>query len=183
MIEVRNSVAESGTPLDANTKSFISFSNPTPTELAAAQHQLWRLFPGPLGAFYIYSQIGSQLVVEIKDDEDAPGGRLQVGTQKPTTNQIQLDEAMGQLWQWAPTVFGSNSQGPSSYFIQSMLNKDLVIDIKGGKDIPQSVLQVYPMKPTRTEEEYAKASNQLWTPFPITVAGPNLPNDIGGIQK
>ena len=162
MIEVPNGP---GMPLVANTKSFISFSSPTPAELAAAQNQLWTFSDGPRigppGAFYISSQTGSHQVIEVIDSEDAPGAQLRINTQKPVGNEIELDEAINQLWQWVPTVVGSSFQGPILQRIRSLLNKDLVIDIKGGKDIPQSLLQLYPIKPTRTDEEYAEASKSI----------------------
>jgi len=162
VIEVHNSVAEPDTPVDVNNVRLRSRLNPTPQELAAAQNQFWWLVNGPDGGFYIQSKLGpGNLVIQTEGRDVASGRKLQLGTQSLT--------AKNQLWQWAPTTLGSNSNGPTGFFLASMLDKDLVIDIKGGRDSPGSLLQVFPKKRTTTQEEYVEASNQIWTQMPILV--------------
>jgi hypothetical protein len=69
---------------------------------------------------------------------------------------------------------------PPGYFIQSLLNNKLVIDIKGGKDDPGAPLQVFAQKLSLSPSGQAlaganvvAAANQLWNT--VLTSSPRLP--------
>jgi hypothetical protein len=183
VVDVQGAKAAAGTPLDAfPTKIDWNVNGPTPPtaqQLAHAANQLWTFVPGPLsGSFFIQSQLGSNLVMDIKGAKAAPGTPIQLYTKKSTSNPDEINEAKNQLWYWtevdAPHKSGTLPGNPA-YMIQSLLDPDLVVDITGASTKDGALLQVFTKKPTGTQDEFNSAANQLWTQQPAYV-GPPPPN-------
>jgi hypothetical protein len=78
----------------------------------------------------------------------------------------QLSNAANQLW---TTVDGPFT---NSFFLQSSLGSNLVVDIKGAKDASGTPLQIYSKKATGTQAQNDSAKNQLWTWVSVPVPGP-----------
>jgi hypothetical protein len=168
VIDVQGAKAASGTPLDAYPIK-INVSGPTPptpAQLTNAANQLWTFVAGPIsGSFFIQSQIGTDLVIDITGATAASGTPIQVYTKKPTSNSAEINEAKNQLWNWT-AVDEPHKSGQlymTYYMIQSLLDTNLVVDIKGASTGSGSLLQVYTKKPTATTDDFNNAKNQLWS--------------------
>jgi hypothetical protein len=61
---------------------------------SAGQNQLWTFPPGPVkNSFFILSQLGSNLVVDIKGGKGRSGAELQLYTKKSTAKPADIDDA------------------------------------------------------------------------------------------
>jgi hypothetical protein len=173
VVDVQGGKAERGTLLDCFPAKFPPASEvaPTAAQLSAAQNQLWTFPAGPVkGSFFIASQLGSNLVVDIKGGKAKSGAELQIYTKKPTATPEEIDDAKNQLWMLVgvqePGASGPGRLAQTFFFIQSLLDSSLVFDIKGAKETPGAGLQVFTKKPVTTEAEFQNAKNQLWLQVP-----------------
>jgi hypothetical protein len=145
MMDVTGGVAEAGTTVEVWT------ANQPPSA-----NQLWTFEPGPAanpGFFYIKSNLGPNLVLDVTGGVSRAGTHLQVWTQNspPSANQ---------LWEFAPALPGAPiAEG----FIRSLLAPSLVVDVTGGSRATRGTrLEVWPQNsPT--------SANQLW--FPLAAPG------------
>jgi hypothetical protein len=174
VIDVQEAKASAGTPLDTYTMKFTPGPSPaTPAQIDKAKNQLWTFVPGPLpNSFFIASLLDSNLVIDIKGAADKSGTPVQVFSKKPTDTKAHIDNARNQLWTWTPVEVPPPRLPPGYFFIQSLLDGNLVIDIKGGDTKPGTLLQVFSKKPTDTEAHINAAKNQLWEQAPTYVPIP-----------
>jgi Ricin-type beta-trefoil lectin domain-like len=140
---------------------------PTSEQEANAANQIWSFVPVG-SSFFIQSKLNSDLVIDVTGAKDAAGTPLQVWSKKPTGTTQEIESAINQLWSLVQVRYpqppgGINLTEPG-YFIQSALNSDLVIDVKGATDDPGTSLQLWSKKPTSTVEDLDNAKNQLWRP-------------------
>jgi len=150
-MDVTGGVANPGTHVEVWTAN----SPPSP-------NQLWTFEPGPPaypGFFYIKSNLGPNLVLDITGGVANPGTPLQVWTQNsPSTS-------ANQLWQFVPSAPGPIAVG----HIQSLF-PGLVVDVTGGdRGLARTRgtrLQVWTQNPPST------SANQLWFPLaaPATIS-------------
>jgi Ricin-type beta-trefoil lectin domain-like len=99
-------------------------------------------------SFFIKSNLGHSLVIDVQGAIDKAGTLLDSYPQKLTSNK-------NQLWSF---VRGPASQ-PGSFFIQSQMSKKLVIDIQGAKTKPGTPLDAWTKKSRNNK-------NQLWRSVP-----------------
>lgn len=140
---------------------------------------------GPIaGSFFVLSQLGQDLVFDIKGGKAEPGAALQVYTKKPTSTAVQIDEAKNQLWTWLqiaqPAPPGALYM--TYYMVQSVLDANLVVDVTKASTQPGALLQVYTKKSTDTTAQFNDAKNQLWSQVPTYVQPPKQPS-AGGLHR
>jgi hypothetical protein len=164
--DIKGAVDQPGTEVHLYTIKFnpgvgADPSSITQQELQNAANQLWT-FPNGSSAnsFYIQSVLDSSLVVDIAGGEAASGTLLVVN--KKSAN------ATSQLWtlELVPDLDEKGPLRDSCWFIQSVLDSNLVIDIRGAQDKSSTPLQVYTKKPVTTKAQYDDAKNQLWNQTP-----------------
>jgi hypothetical protein len=138
MMDVTGGVAQAGTPVEVWT------ANSPPSA-----NQLWTFEPGPAahpGFFFIKSNLGPNLVLDVTGGVSRAGTPLEVWTQNspPSANQ---------LWEFAPVLPGAPiAQG----FIRSLLAPSLVVDVTGGSRATRGTrLEVWP-------QNSPASANQLW---------------------
>ena len=168
VIDITGAKNDPGTPLQVWSGKFFGGSTPPTSEQeAAAANQIWSFVPVG-SSFFIQSKLNSDLVIDVTGAKDEPGTPLQVWSKKPTSTSEEIENARNQLWTLIqiryPQPPGGISLIEPGYLIQSALNSDLVIDVKGAVDDPGTPLQVWSKKPTGTVEELDDAKNQLWQP-------------------
>jgi Ricin-type beta-trefoil lectin domain-like len=117
-------------------------------------NQLWTFDPGPGGPadfFFIKSNLGDNLFVDVQDAKATPGTRLDTWPQKSGT------DADNQLWKWVP-LSGSPEfpSFPAFGSFQSLLAPNLVIDVTGGNKPAGTPLEVWTKNPGFT-------GNQTWS--------------------
>jgi hypothetical protein len=147
MMDVTGGVAAPGTSVEVWTVN----SPPSP-------NQLWTLEPGPYpGYFYIKSNLGPNLVLDITGGVAVPGTHLQVWTQNsPSTS-------ANQLWQFVSLLGPDFPIGQGH--IQSLF-PGLVVDVTGGSSAPRGTrLEVW-------TQNLPPSANQLWSliPAPTTIS-------------
>jgi len=112
-------------------------------------------------------------VIDVEDNKTTAGTPLDAypmkfapGGTPPTA--AQLSNAANQLWTFA--------DGPikNSFFIESSLGTNLVIDIKGAKNASGTPVQTYTKKPTGTTAQNDDAKNQLWNWVAVDQPGSGL---------
>src|ERR1700689_626688 len=168
VIDIKGAKNEAGTPLQIwSGKFFGGATPPTSEQEANAANQIWSFVPVG-SSFFIQSKLNSDLVIDVTGAKDAAGTPLQVWSKKPTGTTQEIESAKNQLWSLVQVRYpqppgGINLTEPG-YFIQSALNSDLVIDVKGATDDPGTSLQLWSKKPTSTVEDLDNAKNQLWQP-------------------
>lgn len=131
VIDIVGASTSSGAKLDAY-----------PQKSSGTENQLWEFVADPAGSGYF--AIKSQLdgtVIEVPGDLALPGVGLDV------TSLVNYNA--GQLWQ-----FYEDPAGSGYFYIMSKLN-GFVIDIEGASTKPGALLDLYPPKPSGTD-------NQLW---------------------
>jgi hypothetical protein len=131
-----------------------------------------------MNAIFIQSMLDDD-VVDVQGAKAAAGTPLDAFPAKitwdpsgyPPPTPEQLAHAANQLWTFVP------SPVKGSFFIESQLDSNLVMDVKGAKAAPGTPIQVYTKKPTSNPEEIDEAKNQLW--YWIEVDPPHN-NGLGG---
>jgi len=92
------------------------------------------------------------------------GTPIQIYGKKSTSTPEEIDAAKNQLWNWvAVTPPDSGLLHMTYYMIQSLLDENLVVDIKGASTKAGASLQIYNKKATATTDEFNAAKNQLWS--------------------
>jgi hypothetical protein len=178
VIDVERAKDASGTPADAFTMKFTPTTTPpTSSELANAANQLWTLVPGPFpDSVFIQSSLndvhGQPLVLDIKGGTAASGATVQVFGKKPVGSAKQKDAAKNQLWQFVGAQLPGQVPAAAGFFIQSTLDSSFVIDIKGGKAVAGSALQIFKKKPMNAPGNVEAAANQLWKQATTVVPAP-----------
>lgn len=140
VMDVQGAKTTNGTPLDGWTQK-------TP----ASPNQFWTFEPGPAanpGFYFIKSNLGHNLVIDVQGGKTASGTPLDVWPQNsPVT--------ANQLWKFAPTA-----PVPAQGYIQSQLGHNLVIDLKGEKTAKGTLLDVWPQASSK--------ATQLWFLLPAS---------------
>jgi ricin-type beta-trefoil lectin protein len=171
VVDVQGAKAVAGTLLDAYPIKFTpSTTPPTPNQLSNAANQLWQFVAGPLpGSFFIESQLGSDLVIDIQGGKAVSGAPVQIYPKKAASDA--KSQLWTLLWVFEPTLPGQ-LRGFGYLMIQSVLDSNLVVDITGASAEPGTLLQVYAKKPTGRMEDFNNAKNQLWSQTPTTLQNP-----------
>jgi hypothetical protein len=158
VIDVKGAQAVAGTEVHTFPQKSMS-SPPTPEQWTNAANQLWTFPASPTESyFWILSNLGGGLVVDIRNDVDQSGTVLQIATQKPGSSIVK-----NQLWTWvavgAPAPPGTLFM--TYWMIQNLANKDLVIAFDGTHTEEPLIVQT--KKPTGSQSEFDAAKNQLWS--------------------
>jgi len=138
VMDVLGASTTNGTPLDG-------WSQNSP----ASPNQLWTFEAGPSGNpgyYYIKSNLGHSLVVDVKGGGTASGTPLDAWPQNSPAS-------ANQLWKYEPV-----GPVPPQGFIQSLLGDNLVIDLKGEKTAKGTTLDVWP--------QGSGKATQLWFLIP-----------------
>jgi hypothetical protein len=164
--DIRGAKDQSGAEVQVYTIKFAPGAGTDPSsitqqQLQNAANQLWTFPDGPgANSFYIQSVLDSSLVVDIAGGKAASGTALVVNRKSAN--------AKGQLWTLAPAP-DLDQPGPlrnTFWFIQSVLDSNLVVDIRGAQDKSGTPLQLYTKKQVTTKAQYDAAKNQLWSRTP-----------------
>ena len=172
-----------GTPLDAYPMNYNPYSAnpPSQQQLNSGLNQLWKLVPGPIqNSFFIQSMLSpGNSVIDITGNGGA-GTSLQIYPMKPVSTPAQIESAKNQLWTIVPVTATPPPVPPPGvsfaityYWIQSVMDSNLVIDIRGGSKQADTPLQVWtknaPSTPTVSWDQFTAASNQLWVQIPYYI--------------
>jgi hypothetical protein len=165
VIDIQEASTKSGALLDA-----------FPQKTSGNDNQLWEFVPDPSGSgyYFIKSKLSGN-VIDVKDASTKSGALLDAFPQKASGSE-------NQLWTCVP-----DPAAAGYYFIRNKLSGN-VIDIQGASTKPGALLDAYPQKTIRND-------NQRWMPvggaFPPPVKLPNTltfanfgtgpePNTTGG---
>jgi hypothetical protein len=159
VIDVQGAKAAAGTPIHLYPQKSVS-SPPTTEQLQNAANQLWTsVNSSTANYFWIASQLNSDLVIDVVNDDAVPGASLQIATQK--TGSIEKN----QLW----TLIGVQPPHPpgtlaDTYFMfESQANSNLVITVDTPVSGGVAGLSLYTKLPTGTQAQFDAAKTQLWS--------------------
>jgi hypothetical protein len=116
------------------------------------------------------------MVIDIKGNRITAPAPIQLYPQKAAYIDVKVgnvifpavnEAAKNQLWTWVPapnSLFVSEVFGGNLYFIQSVLDPSLVIEIAESNTAPGALLQVNTMKNIDDGDQasFTSAMNQLW---------------------